>query len=168
MLAGNQIGGEPLVDQDDGDAMFRRSIPVAAVLLLSFVVLLPVRARAADTCFTDSASLTLVAKGFKLPSRNKCTPVQGQVYSFANASMEPWVFTGAACTNAAGNMLRLNYSFYVYVDGFAYKWGHMDIPLPAKKGGNASESEAANPNGESKIGGGAAIVTCEPPTIPLP
>ena len=148
--------------------MSRRSISVAAILLLSLAVLLPVRARAADTCFTDSNSLTLVAKGFKLPSRNKCTAVQGQVYFFANASMEPWVFTGAACTNAAGNMLRLAYSFFAYVDGFAYDWGHMDIPLPAKKGGNAFRSDASNPQGDAENDGSAAIVTCEPPTIPLP
>jgi len=134
---------------------------------VAFVAFSSQAVHAADTCFTDSSSLTLVAKKFKLPSRNTCTSLQGQVYSYALGSMQPWVFTGSACTNAAGNMLRIAYSYFEHDADLNDHWGHMDIPLPAKKGGATFSGDSGHP-GAGESDGGTEIITCEPPTVPLP
>jgi len=143
--------------------MSKRIAAVLTVVLAATV--LASAARAGDICFTDNQEFTLVAKSFKLPSRNKCAPWQGEVYSFSLHSMEPWIITGAACTNSGGDTLHVGFSYYAF--GAGYQFGHMTIPLPAKSGGNAYYSSADNPDGESEFDGSVAIVPCEPLIIPL-
>jgi len=139
----------------------------ACVATLLSMGLLPATAQASDTCFTDNSGITLVAKGFKFPSRNRCVPWQGEVYSFTLGSMEPWVVTGSACVDNGGDTLRVAFSYYNYDHDGANHWGQMDIPLPSKKGGNAYYGDSVHPGSGTQVGGDVAIVPCEPLIIPL-
>lgn len=116
-------------------------------------------ASAADFCITSDAGL-FVARGFKPPNPGKCKSFTKGTY-FANIS---GIALGAACTNSAGDTLRVTWAFDDEA-GISYH-GRFDIPYPSLSGGTVTYTQAADPN--TVISSTGVVTSAAPCATPVP
>src|SRR6185369_9532480 len=83
-------------------------------------------AHAGDFCFGVGVA-TLVVKSFRPPRPNRCTPFKGAYFNTV-----PGATTGSACTNTAGNTLRVGFSLE---GGNGSLVGQLTLPYPSLTGG---------------------------------
>jgi len=115
-------------------------------------------ARAGDFCFGVGVA-TLVAKGFRPPKPNKCKLFKGAYFNNIPAAV-----TGSACTNAAGNTLRVGFSLESGNGSFV---GQLNIPYPSLTGGTYRYELSNTPNSVQTFSGVASGAPCAAP-IPVP
>jgi hypothetical protein len=83
--------------------MLRKSSFLALAIALASLGTTATTAKAVDLCFSYQGGGSIVAKGFKVPRRNRCTPFNGfQVVGGGG-------FTGVGCTSADGAQMILSY-----------------------------------------------------------
>lgn len=105
-------------------------------------------AKAADLCFTYQNGGGIVAKGFRLPRKNKCAPFSGVQLGVT----APGAFSGVGCTSAAGDELILNYTLQDRNGGPAgyFEAGTCRIPVslvPGSGVGGCSGTAISTPGG---------------------
>src|SRR5215212_10976165 len=96
------------------------------VLVVAGLVGSNAAAFASDFCFNVGAG-TLVVKNFKPPRPNRCTAFKGAYFNTVLGAT-----TGSACTNTAGNTLRVGFSLE---GGNGSLVGQLNIPYPSLTGG---------------------------------
>jgi hypothetical protein len=115
-------------------------------------------AYARDFCFSVGTA-TLVAKGFTPPRPNKCKPFKGAYFNTVAGAT-----SGSACTNAAGNTLRVGFSLE---SGLGSLVGQLTIPYPSLTGGTYRYEFSNAPNSVQTFSGPASGAPCAT-TIPIP
>jgi hypothetical protein len=115
-------------------------------------------AYAGDFCFSVGVA-TLVAKSFRPPKPNTCKAFKGAYFNTV-----PGATTGSACTNAAGNTLRVGFSLE---GGNGSLVGQLNIPYPSLAGGTYRYELSNGPNNVQTFTGAASGAPCAAP-VPIP
>lgn len=115
--------------------------------------------QAVDLCFDYSAGGSVVAKRFKIPTRNKCAPFNG-----VERVNEGGALTGSGCTNAAGDWLIINYSFHDHrINTSYFEAATCRVPLSIQPGGNPGICQGtylATPGGSGRFNQYAQFYYC--------
>lgn len=113
---------------------------------------------AGDFCFSVGVA-TLVVKSFKPPRPNRCVAFKGAYFNTV-----PGATTGSACTNTAGNTLRVGFSLE---GGNGSLVGNLNIPYPALTGGTYRYELSKAPDDVQTFTGTASGAPCPAP-VPIP
>jgi hypothetical protein len=131
--------------------------PIAAAVLAATLIV-PGAVVASDLC-VDIDGDYVVLQSYKPPKPGKCKPFKG-AYSNNNAG----AIDGSACTNSAGNTLRIVYTLLANSGNYS---AYVNLPYPSLTGGSFTIVRAVNGNSVSTFSGSSSAVEC-PTKYPIP
>lgn len=130
------------------------------MLGLALLVAGSATAHARDLCMDYSGGGHLVWKRAKLPSKNRCTSLQG-----VETSDNGMALTGTACTSAAGTVAILNYTAHDYQGASSYfETGTCRVAMPLPPNGAdalCTGTFISTPGGTGRFTQSAHLSVCD-------